>query len=219
MNNRNSVIIKSNAYGLILILDPDMPFEQLLQDVGEKFREAARFFKNARMALTFRGRVLTRAQERQMVYAITANAPLEIICLVDEQKEEEEYYKEAVIRTLEADEENDGQFYRGTLSNGQVLEMEKSVIILGDVNPGAQVISKGNIVVLGCCMGSVYAGASGNNRCFAAALIIGAVTLAICLGGLKIGRKMGTVLAGKASILGGVILIAIGLEIFISNMF
>ena len=41
MNNRNSVIIKSNAYGLILILDPDMPFEQLLQDVGEKFREAA----------------------------------------------------------------------------------------------------------------------------------------------------------------------------------
>ena len=54
---------------------------------------------------------------------------------------------------------------------------------------------------------------------FAAALIIGTVTLAICLGGLKIGRKMGTVLAGKASILGGVILIAIGLEIFISNMF
>jgi putative Mn2+ efflux pump MntP len=54
---------------------------------------------------------------------------------------------------------------------------------------------------------------------FAAALIIGAVTLIICLGGLKIGRKMGTMLAGKASILGGVILIAIGLEIFISNMF
>ena len=39
------------------------------------------------------------------------------------------------------------------------------------------------------------------------------------LGGLKIGRKMGTMLAGKASILGGVILIAIGLEIFISNSF
>ena len=172
MINRNSVIIKSNAYGLILILDPDMPFSELLQDVGDKFRNAARFFKNARMALTFRGRVLTREQERQMVYAITSNAPLEIICLVDEQKEEEEYYKEAVTRTLEADEENDGQFYRGTLLNGQVLEMEKSVIVLGDVNPGAQIISKGNIVVLGCCMGSVYAGAAGNNRCFAAALIM-----------------------------------------------
>ena len=65
--NRNSVIIKSNAYGLILILDPDIPFEELLQDVGQKFKDAAKFFKNAKMALTFRGRVLTREQERQMV--------------------------------------------------------------------------------------------------------------------------------------------------------
>ena len=56
-------------------------------------------------------------------------------------------------------------------------------------------------------------------RALTAALIIGAVTLVVCLAGLKIGRKMGTMLAGKASILGGVILIAIGLEIFIPNMF
>lgn len=53
----------------------------------------------------------------------------------------------------------------------------------------------------------------------AEALIIGAVTMAICLGGLKIGRSFGTKLAGKASILGGVILIAIGLEIFITGLF
>ena len=49
------------------------------------------------------------------------------------------------------------------------------------------------------------------------AIIIAAVTLAICTAGLLIGRKFGTRLAGKASILGGVILIAIGLEIFISH--
>lgn len=169
---RNSVIIKSNAYGLILILDPEIPFEELLLDVGDKFKEAARFFKNAQMALTFRGRVLTRAQERQMVDVITENCGLHIVCLVDEQKEAEEYYKEAVIRALEADKEDEGQFYRGTLRSGQVLETEKSVIILGDVNPGAQVISKGNIIILGCCMGNIYAGASGNSACFAAALIM-----------------------------------------------
>lgn len=52
-----------------------------------------------------------------------------------------------------------------------------------------------------------------------ASLIIGAVTLAICLAGLKIGRQFGMKLAGKASILGGVILIAIGLEIFITGVF
>ena len=49
------------------------------------------------------------------------------------------------------------------------------------------------------------------------ALIIAAVTYCICTLGLIIGRKFGTKLSGKASILGGVILIAIGLEIFISS--
>lgn len=49
-------------------------------------------------------------------------------------------------------------------------------------------------------------------------LIIGAVTFFICVGGLLIGRTFGTKLAGKASILGGVILIAIGLEIFITGL-
>ena len=50
-----------------------------------------------------------------------------------------------------------------------------------------------------------------------AALVIAAVTFIICLGGLIIGRKAGTKMAGKAGILGGVILIIIGLEIFITS--
>lgn len=47
-------------------------------------------------------------------------------------------------------------------------------------------------------------------------LIIAILTLGICLAGLALGKRLGTILAGKASILGGVILIGIGLEIFIS---
>lgn len=50
------------------------------------------------------------------------------------------------------------------------------------------------------------------------ALIIALVTFFICMGGLVLGKKFGTKLAGKANILGGVILIAIGLEIFISGI-
>lgn len=52
-----------------------------------------------------------------------------------------------------------------------------------------------------------------------ASLIIGAVTLIICLAGLRIGRKLGMLLAGKASMLGGIILIGIGLEIWIRGVF
>lgn len=50
-------------------------------------------------------------------------------------------------------------------------------------------------------------------------LVIGVVTFAICIGGLLIGKKFGTKLSNKASILGGCILIAIGIEIFIKGIF
>ncbi len=52
-----------------------------------------------------------------------------------------------------------------------------------------------------------------------AAVIIAAVTFAICLLGLLIGRQVGTKIAGKAGILGGAILVFIGLEIFITSWF
>lgn len=51
------------------------------------------------------------------------------------------------------------------------------------------------------------------------AMIIAAVTFAICIVGLKLGKQVGTKLAGKANILGGVILIFIGIEIFVKGVF
>lgn len=49
-------------------------------------------------------------------------------------------------------------------------------------------------------------------------LIIGAVTFAVCMVGLVLGKRFGTVLSSKASVLGGLILIAIGLEILLSHL-
>ena len=51
-----------------------------------------------------------------------------------------------------------------------------------------------------------------------ACLLIGVVTFFICFAGIAIGKKAGTKLAGKAGIFGGVILIAIGIEIFVSSL-
>lgn len=52
-----------------------------------------------------------------------------------------------------------------------------------------------------------------------AALIVAVVTFTLCMAGLKIGKKFGTKLSNKAQILGGVILIVIGIEIFITGIF
>lgn len=50
-------------------------------------------------------------------------------------------------------------------------------------------------------------------------LIIGVVTFAICIAGLKLGRFFGEKLAGRATIVGGMILVGIGIEIFVSGIF
>lgn len=52
-----------------------------------------------------------------------------------------------------------------------------------------------------------------------ASVLIGVVTLVICMSGLILGRTFGTKLAGRANILGGIILIAIGIEIFVTHVF
>lgn len=54
---------------------------------------------------------------------------------------------------------------------------------------------------------------------FVSSLIIGVVTHIFCLAGLAIGKKAGTKLSAKAGIFGGIILIAIGLEIFVEGVF
>ena len=56
-------------------------------------------------------------------------------------------------------------------------------------------------------------------RAFAASLIIGVVTLVICLIGLIFGRKIGEKISGTATIIGGCILIFIGIEIFVKGIF
>ena len=177
---RSTVIIKSNPSGLILNLDPEVSFDELRQAVAEKFRMSAAFFKNARLALTFRGRTLSKEEENILVDEIVQNSKIQVICIVDENKESQEFYRNALEQSLQKKkEEDDGHFYRGTLRSGQVLETETSIVILGDVNPGAQVVSKGNIVILGCCMGNIYAGAAGDSTCFAAALTMKPMQLRI----------------------------------------
>lgn len=167
------VIIKSNRYGLIVILDEGLDFSKLKQEVAEKFSSSAKFFGNAQMAICFQGRKLTLDEEMDLVETISGNCQIQVACIVDEDELTEKAMKKALDKKEEkADLMNlqDGRFYKGTLRSGQVLESETSIIILGDVNPGARVISKGNVIVLGSLKGNIFAGAAGNENAFVVAL-------------------------------------------------
>ena len=63
---KQSVMIKGNAYGITVVLDPQIPFPQLKEDVSAKFRESASFFKNAKMAVSFEGRPLTDEEQMEL---------------------------------------------------------------------------------------------------------------------------------------------------------
>lgn len=60
--------------------------------------------------------------------------------------------------------------HRGSLRSGQILRKAESIVVIGDVNPGAQVISSGDVIVWGRLRGIAYAGVDGNRRSVVAAL-------------------------------------------------
>lgn len=169
---KNPVIIKSFPNGLSIYLDEEMPFEQLLKEIGLKFKESAHFFKNASMVLSFEGRMLSDQEERMIINTITANSDLNVMCIMGKNEETNKNYIKALQKLSYHQQvmENAGQFYKGTLKDGQMLETENSIIVLGDVYPGACVISSKDIIILGGLYGQAYAGGNGEDGHFVVAL-------------------------------------------------
>ena len=91
---------------------------------------------------------------------------------------------------------DDGQFYRGSLKDGQILETEGDIVILGSVEEGAKIISTKDIIVLGRLAGNAYAGGDGRDHHFIAALEMTPQKLKI--GDFKYKTKESRLWAGKA---------------------
>lgn len=178
------IVIKSSNNGMNLILDPDLPFDELLEAIKNKFVESGKFFGNASIAISFEGRNLSQEQQFTIIETIQNNTNIRVICILDRDDLMDEVIKRRMGTFVEEHSPQTGHFYKGTLRSGQQIESETSMIILGDVNPGAKVVAKGNIVVLGALKGIAYAGASGDNTCFVAALDMEPVQI-------KIGDYMG----------------------------
>lgn len=189
---KREVVIKSNKYGIKLILDEHLPFSELLVLIGEKFKENGNFFKDAKMAISFEGRQLTNQEQMDIVDVIRENSSINIVSIVDNDQELEELMREMVEtkakvssvspQEIMISEENmpvTACFHKGNLRSGQTLEWPSSVTLIGDVNPGATIISGGNIVVLGSLKGNACAGAAGDTNCFIFALDMNPIQLQI----------------------------------------
>ncbi len=80
--------------------------------------------------------------------------------------------------------------FKGTARSGQRIEYEGTVILLGDVNAGSEVVAEQNIIVLGNIRGHVHAGAKGNRACFIVGNTINPTQLRIADLDLKNERKV-----------------------------
>ena len=184
----NSVIIKGSKSGITVFLDNEMPFEELLESVSDKFKNASKFFNNANMAISFDGRDLSAEEEKKILNIISDVSDLNIVCVLDENNDMKTVYEEAVKKAIAStavqvpepalqpvsqtvsDQRTSCMFYKGTLRSGQVFEADGSVVVLGDVNPGGKVVAKGSVIVLGSLKGNIFAGVDGNENAFVVAL-------------------------------------------------
>lgn len=139
------------------------------------------------MTLTLEGRTLLPEEELRIVDAITANSQIQILCLLDTDGERIGRCEKALTERLMELSGRTGQFFRGNLERGDVLESEASIVVIGDVDQGARVIARGNVVILGQLHGTVYAGAGGNEEAVIAALEMAPMQLRI--GNFQTGSK------------------------------
>ncbi|MDR0948309.1 MAG: septum site-determining protein MinC [Lachnospiraceae bacterium] len=168
---KDVVVIKSFPNGISIFFDEDTEFEALLEAVGQKFAQSRTFFGHAKVALSLEGRIFSHAEEMQILELIRTHSDVEIICIVGKNDENNKFFLRALQEVEKRISNNDeGQFYRGTLRDRAVLETEASVVLLGDVYPGCAVISAKNVIILGGLYGEVYAGGNGEEGHFIVAL-------------------------------------------------
>lgn len=176
---KQPVMIKGMKSGIILALDAAMPYDELLKAVVDKFEESASFLGEASKAIRFTGRSLSDDEISQIIYEIEQHSKLHIVCVMEDNPEEEAKFASAIEQRLAELDANTGMFHKGGLRSGQVLSVDSSIIVLGDINAGAKIVSKGNIVVLGALKGNAYAGASGNMDAFVVAMDMDPVQIRI----------------------------------------
>jgi len=166
----NLVKIKGMRDGILIKLDSEADFSDVYNEMCNKFRESTNYFRDASLIIGFEGRQLSREEEEKLLDGISLNSDINILCLVTDDEEKNQRFIRAKSKFERAGKYADNSFHKGSLRSHERLETENSIIILGDVNPGAVVTSKGNIIILGTLYGTAHAGAAGNTNAIVVSL-------------------------------------------------
>ncbi|MBQ4347939.1 MAG: septum site-determining protein MinC, partial [Firmicutes bacterium] len=176
MATENAVVFKGTREGITVILDPQADFELIKYRLAQKSVEAAGFFEGYKSAIKFTGRELSPDEKDELIAIIRQSSKLNISFVFSEDPEA--VLSAGRIPALQ-EVKNMTKFHHGALRSGQEIDYKGSVVVVGDVNPGAVVRAGENIIVLGSLKGTVHAGLSGSFSAFVFAVDMSPIQLRI----------------------------------------
>lgn len=185
----DAIVLKLYKDGMIVYINEDMPFAELRTAVCEKFRKSGSFFQGIAPHVGFKGITLSDVQYEELICDIAKVLGC-IVTLWEQPEAMKQTTEEKVRQAQNTDEVLENalaididyeytKFYRKTVRSGQLLESDGHIVIIGDVNPGAEIIAAGNIFVMGNVKGTVHAGAKGNREAVVAGLNLSPTQLRI----------------------------------------
>ncbi len=185
MAQKGPVEFKGKLNGLYLNLDPDEDFEIIMAYLMTLLKDRASFYQGSRI-IGIKGKKLSYKQKAAIEtliydqYGITVESleePEEISPIVEASpkrpvedviseipKETKVVQPEPIVKDEMVNYVSDTHFVFGTMRSGKSVHYPGHVIVIGDVNPGAEIVAEGNIIVMGRVLGFIHAGSAGNDK-------------------------------------------------------
>ncbi len=189
MANDNAIMLKLYKEGMLVSVNEEMLFKDFKKAVSQKFKKSEDFFRGITPNVGFRGISLNEKQCEEIIREISNTLKCEVFLwenpLALEQTTEEKIKQaqnaeQALNAAFKIDiDDCMTKFYSKTLRSGQTLQSNGHAVIIGDVNPGAEVIAAGNIIVMGTVKGILHAGAKGDREAVVVALSLSPTQLRI----------------------------------------
>jgi septum site-determining protein MinC len=165
--SNDRITIKGTSSGLIITIGSGL-WTNLVDELDRRLGERASFFKGGRVALQVGPRQLTQMElgaigevlDRHGVtlWAVDSDSPGTRDAAAQLGLESGLPDRSAIAQTDATDAPGDAIVVRRTLRSGQVIYHPGHVVVIGDVNPGAEIRAGGNVVVWGRLRGAVFAG-------------------------------------------------------------